>query len=83
MVPLYLLIHAQGRKEGLFQNKIAEIEQCEEDKISHVPMMIQKEEVCQFSLYRHYALVRYGGQTCETMVPGAEHRRSVNDVLSI
>jgi len=42
MVPPELLIHAQGRKEGLFQNKIAEIDQCEEDEISHNLMMKQR-----------------------------------------
>ena len=42
MVPLELLIRAQERKDGLFQNVVAEIDQCEEDEISHVPMMKQR-----------------------------------------
>jgi len=51
MVPPELSIRAQDRKDGLFQNIVAEIEQCEKDEISHIPMMIQKEEVCQFSFF--------------------------------
>lgn len=41
-VPLELLVRAQDRDEDLFQGIVAEIEQYEDNEISHVPMMKQR-----------------------------------------
>lgn len=34
-------VRAQGWEDGLFHNIVAQIKQCEDDEISHIPMMKQ------------------------------------------
>ena len=46
------LISAQGWQDGLFHNIVTQIKQCEDNEISHPPMMKQRMRFVNFSVFK-------------------------------